>query len=302
MEDATIIQQIMEKRNEMTKTERRITDYILNHKHNVAQMTISQLADACGTSTSSITRFTRLFGFDSYLDFRMALARNNIIEKTRFSSTQAEDQREEFGDVYEAIQPEDSIELKTQKLYQIAVTTLQQSVELIDPEQIDLAVDLMIQADNVFCYGQGNSSLVAKDAWGRFSFVTSKFHSIEDAHMQRNIAAILGERDVVLYFSYSGATQELLDVATVLQSTDAKLILITRYSDSPGAKLADCVLICGSNESPTQQGSIAAKFAQLFLIDVLFNEYISRVPEISQEAREKIYYWINQRRSGKTEV
>ena len=210
MEDATIIQQIMEKRNEMTKTERRITDYILNHKHNVAQMTISQLADACGTSTSSITRFTRLFGFDSYLDFRMALARNNIIEKTRFSSTQAEDQREEFGDVYEAIQPEDSIELKTQKLYQIAVTTLQQSVELIDPEQIDLAVDLMIQANNVFCYGQGNSSLVAKDAWGRFSFVTSKFHSIEDAHMQRNIAAILGDKDVVLYFSYSGLHKNCL--------------------------------------------------------------------------------------------
>ena len=55
-----------------------------------------------------------------------------------------------------------------------------------------------------------------------------------------------------------------------------KTILITRFPKSPAAKLADVVLCCGSNEGPFQFGSVAAKIAQLVVVDVLFQEYFSR--------------------------
>ena len=41
-------------------------------------------------------------------------------------------------------------------------------------------------------------------------------------------------------------------------------------------KLADLLLICGANEAPQQQGSIAAKIGQLFIVDVLFHEFCAR--------------------------
>ena len=56
----------------------------------------------------------------------------------------------------------------------------------------------------------------------------------------------------------------------------AKPILITRFPKSPGAACADVVLECGSRESPLQAGSIAARLAQLYLLDVLFNEVCRR--------------------------
>ena len=59
-------------------------------------------------------------------------------------------------------------------------------------------------------------------------------------------------------------------------------------SKSPAAKLADVVLRCGSNEGPFQLGSVAAKIAQLVVVDMLFQEYFSRNREICEENIQSI--------------
>lgn len=51
-------------------------------------------------------------------------------------------------------------------------------------------------------------------------------------------------------------------------------MVVTRFKNSPIAKLADIVLICGANESPLQSGSVVAKMAQLTVIDMVYYEYI----------------------------
>lgn len=83
----------------------------------------------------------------------------------------------------------------------------------------------LYEADNVYCFGQGNTSIIAMDAWGRFSSITSKFHWINDFHMQAITAATLGAKDVILYFSFSGAMRELSELGGLVQKTEAKLIL-----------------------------------------------------------------------------
>ena len=65
-------------------------------------------------------------------------------------------------------------------------------------------------------------------------------------------------------------------------------ILITRYPKSPAANLADVVLLCGSNESPVQQGSVRAKVAQLVVMDVLYQEYCFRNRKACQENLQSI--------------
>jgi len=67
-----------------------------------------------------------------------------------------------------------------------------------------------------------------------------------------------------------------------------KTILVTRYNKSPAAKLADVVLLCGSNEGPFQFGSVPAKVAQLIVIDMLFREYYIRNVESSEDNVQRI--------------
>ena len=100
--------------------------------------------------------------------------------------------------------------------------------------------------------------------------------------MQAMTAALTGPGDVVLFFSYSGATKDMLDVLRPARTRGAKVILITHFAKSPAAAFADVILLCGFREGPLQSGSVAAKMSLLFIIDVLFNEYCRRNPELAQ--------------------
>ena len=71
------------------------------------------------------------------------------------------------------------------------------------------------------------------------------------------------------------------------KANGAKIILITHYEDSPGAKLADIVLLCGAQESPLDSGSIPIKVAVLYVAEVLVLRYILDDKPGSTEAQER---------------
>ena len=67
-----------------------------------------------------------------------------------------------------------------------------------------------------------------------------------------------------------------------------KVVLVSRFPKSPGGQLADVVLQCGADEGPLQAGSVNARMAQLFVLDVLFQEFCMRAPEETEQSREQI--------------
>jgi DNA-binding MurR/RpiR family transcriptional regulator len=66
------------------------------------------------------------------------------------------------------------------------------------------------------------------------------------------------------------------------------VILATRFPRSPGAELSDVVLQCGANENPLQSGSVAARIAQMYLLDVLFSEYARRNIVLARTNRARV--------------
>ena len=68
----------------------------------------------------------------------------------------------------------------------------------------------------------------------------------------------------------------MMETMEIARERQGKVILVTRFPNSPGAALSDIVLQCGANENPLQSGSIAARIAQMYLVDVLFSEYSRR--------------------------
>ena len=261
--------------NNLTKSETKVADYILRHKQQVHLQSISELAAASDVSEATISRFCHSVGCHSFSEFKLAVVQSN-------SSSESADMS---NDLYSTVLPTDSIEQKCRKLCNVSTDSLQQTLKELEFDKIDEAVDILSQANNVFCFGQGNSSIVAEDAWGRFCCVSPKFHFISNANLQYDTTRLLGKNDVVLYFSFSGSVRELVEVGQILSKSEAKLILVTRFPNSRGAAVADLVLICSANEAPQQQGSIAAKISQLFIVDVLFHEYCARnrITSIYQE-------------------
>ena len=254
-----ILERIHASYYQLTATERKVADYVLSRQAQVQFMSITQLADECGTAEATISRFCRSLKLKGFNAFKIELARHSVPAASQAKA-----------------HPIDTPAGRCQEVGRQAVDAVNQTIELVQPQQVQQAVELIEQAPRVMCIGAGGSMILASECAHMFSTVTGKFYSVSDSHMQMSAAATLEQNSIIILFSYSGATTNGLQVLEVAKARGIKTILITRFPKSPAAKLADVVLRCGSNEGPFQFGSVAAKIAQLVVVDVLFQEYFSR--------------------------
>lgn len=260
---------------QLTKSGKKVADYIFINKVESQYLSITALAEDCGVAEATIFRFCKTLGFEGYNDFKLALAKSS---------------GNNFGNDYETVGkvlPNDTIIEMSRKLYTANLTALTQTLELVDEKAVTRAVDYMKNSSKVLCFGQGSSMIMAMEMVARFLTVSPNFHCIEDSHLQAMSASLLTDCDVVVFFSYSGATRDMMDVLRPAHERGAKIVVITRFAKSPAASLADVILRCGSREGPLQSGSVAAKMAQLLIIDILFNEYCRRDPVQADINREQ---------------
>ena len=266
-----ILERIHASYYQLTTTERKVADYVLAQHTQVQFMSITQLADECDVAEATISRFCRSLKLKGFNAFKIELARHSasIMDKPTGPSP-------------------DTFMGRCAEIAHLNNDAVQQTIELTDPAKVLQAVEYIEDADRVLCFGAGGSMIMAQEFAHLFSTVTSKFTAISDSHMQMSAVATMQPKDVIVLFSYSGATNGGLQLLELAKSRRIRSILVTRFSKSPAASLADVVLRCGAKEGPFQFGSVPAKIAQLVVMDVVFQEYCRRNEEICQENIQNI--------------
>ena len=265
-----ILERIHASYYQLTATERKVADFVLAQHGQVQFMSITQLADECGTAEATISRFCRSLKLKGFNAFKIELARHSA------------------GSARPQEKPTDSLVGRSLEVGRLASDAVYQTIELVEPSQIQKAVEFFEDASRVLCFGSGGSMLMAQEFAHLFSTVTSKFTAISDSHLQISAAATMHREDVIVLFSYSGATTTGIQILELAKSRGIKTVLVTRFNKSPAANLADVVLRCGSNEGPFQFGSVPAKVAQLIVMDVLFQEYRHRNRDICEDHIQNI--------------
>lgn len=261
---------------DLTAAEKKAADFVLSQRESCQYLSIAEMAEESGVAEATVSRFCRRLGYKGYNAFKIAIA------NTAYGPHPDQDI------LSGPVEADDSIEEMCQKLYSADQDAMRQTLDLMDPETLSRAVDLLRKAKRVFCMGQGGSMLIARETHHVFSTVSGKFTAVEDSHSQMVAASGMGRDDVILFFSYSGSTRDMMDVLHLAKDMGARVILVTRFPKSPGASYADLVLQCGSNEGPLQMGSVPAKIAQLFLVDMIFSEFCRRDLDACRASRERV--------------
>ena len=267
-----ILERIHASYYQLTATERKVADFVLAQHAQVQFMSITQLADECDVADATISRFCRSLKLKGFNAFKIELA--------RYSAGNASSKKQEH--------PTDTTVGRSLAVGRLANDAVYQTIELVEPAQVLRAVEMFEDAGRVLCFGAGGSMLMAQEFAHLFSTVTGKFTAIGDSHMQMSAVATMSREDVIVLFSYSGATTGGIQLLELAKTRGIRSILVTRFNKSPAANLADVVLRCGSNEGPFQFGSIPAKIAQLIVMDVLFQEYCYRNRDICEDNIQSI--------------
>ena len=246
--------------------EKRVATEILNDTEGVQHLSISELAERAGVADATVTRLSRRLSLSGFASLKLELARA------------AKEEKEDKG--APSAPHADSI---NESIYAI-----EEAGRSLTQESVNRAVELIENANRVLAAGAGGGALAAAECTHLFSLVTSKFTSISDMHMQ--IGAIMGmnKGDVLLLFSYSGATKSGLELLRAAKERGLKTVLVSAFGKSPLADVCDTVLTCGATEAPSESGSVAARMAMLTVTDILYRTYIGKNQKEADNYRQNV--------------
>lgn len=274
MEIVNVISIIHANYKAFTKAEQKVADFVLKDPKQIFYISITDFADMCGVGDTSVFRFCKTLGFNGYQEFKMMLA-------------QSLNNDDQSGQLNEEIKKDDSIEDLCKKVLIKNTNALNETFDLLNMSDLTKSVDYIIDAKRILFLGLGSSAITAHEAKNRFLRVTPKVEFVYDAHMQSMATSLMTKDDLVIAFSFSGSTKDMIELLKISKSTGCKIICITRFAKSPITKYADIVLLCGAHEGPLQGGDLSAKMAQLYLLDILFSEYTRKTGDLSKKNSKK---------------
>lgn len=250
----------------LTKTEKKVAEFVIDYPEKVVYSSISDLADLVEVGDTTVLRFCRKTGYKGYQSFKVALAQEISISN-----------KETKQNYDEEISDTDSIWDVSQKTLTYAIQALNETLSLLGKDELEKAVSYILDANKIEVFGVGTSAVTSLDAKYRFARIGLNIDSSLDGHMQAMKSSLLTSSDVAIGVSFSGSSKDTVEVLALAKKRGAKTICITHFARSPITKYADVVLLNGSKEDPLEGGALASKMSQLLVIDILYNNIFLRM-------------------------
>lgn len=240
---------------ELTKTEKRIADYMMNNTMQVMDQTITDIAKHTQSSEITVSRFCKKVGCHGLQEVKRQLATGLSVALT---------------EGYHDIQGEDSSYTVMLKIFRNITEGLQDTASLLDYAQIEKAVAILQKAARVVVYGFGNSATVCQDIATRFLRLGLVVQAYSDSHMQVTSATLLHADDVVIAVSHTGRSKELIHSVQVARQRGARIIVITSHGQSYLAKLGD-ICLCGmGREVQFASEASSSRLIHMAIGDILY--------------------------------
>ena len=252
----------------LSSAEARVAEAVIDDPTLVVDLTITELANVCGTSLSTVARFCQTLGFSGYRDFRMEVA-------SALSREQAE--RDRFGLADSDISPDDPASDVVSKIAFQEVLAIEQTSHALDTAVLDQVVDAIAGARHVDVYGFGSSGLTAQDLQQKLARIGVSAACSVDVHVALVSAALRRPGDVAVAISHTGLTSETLQALELAGDAGATTVAITNSPDSPVGSAAQFVLATQARESAYRMGAMSSRIAQLAMVDFLFVRLAQRL-------------------------
>jgi DNA-binding MurR/RpiR family transcriptional regulator len=243
----------------LAKAEQRVAHVVLEDPAGVARRSITEVAEAAGTSETTVTRFCKAVGVSGYPELRITLAADT-------ARTAARTDRMVGGD----IDPSDDLAQVVGKVTFADARAVEETAEQLDIDALSRVVEVIASAPRVDVYGVGASAFVALDLQQKLHRIGRVCFAWSDTHVMLTSAAVLRPGDVAVGVSHTGATADTIEALREARDRGAATVALTNFPRSPITEIADHVLTTAARETTFRSGATASRIAQLTVIDCLF--------------------------------
>ncbi|EOC1567330.1 MurR/RpiR family transcriptional regulator [Cronobacter dublinensis] len=186
-----------------------VYNFVVKNRDKVMYMTIRELADAAGVSTTTVLRFCRKLNCEGYSEFRV---------RFKLYLEQNEPQQANFG-----------------------ASEIISFFRSVNNDEFDAlleeAVDIILESERIIFVGAGTSGALAKYGARFFSNVGKFSNHIDDPYFP--VTNDMAKNALAIVLSVSGETEEILRFASQFSLHRCKVLSVTSHENSSLAKLAD---------------------------------------------------------------
>jgi DNA-binding MurR/RpiR family transcriptional regulator len=254
----------------------RIAETILADPETAAHASIVDLAERTGTSTATVTRFSRALGFKGYANLRVAIAtETGRAEQARWET-----------DISGDIAPDDALDGVLKVIAAADTRAIQATAAGLDMADVERVAAAVAGAGRVEIFGLGSSGTAGREMAFRLERIRVPVWSRSDSHTALTNAALLGPGDVAIGLSHSGRTREVIETLAEAADHGALTVAVTSYPRSPLAEIAGVVFTTAVHETTFRLAALSALHSQLLVLDLIYVAVAQRTYERTTEAFE----------------
>jgi len=251
----TFLNRAEEKLESLSKKERQTAEYMIHNQEKLIYASITELADAVGTSESTVTRVCAKLGYPTFQALKVSVATELITSQEK---------------IHEELKSDASPDAIIDKIFSSAVQTLNMTQRSLDSLAVSQSIQAIYKSRRLVIIGNGNSGAIALDAQHKFLRIGMNVQAYTDDHMQMIAMVSMTSEDVLLAISHSGSSRDVAEAIQLAKKKEATVITITSGGNSPVSKLSDIRLYTRSQESRYRTYAIASRMAELTIIDTLY--------------------------------
>lgn len=244
----------------LSKSEKKVGEYILNNPKKVADMSTQSLSTACQVSEPTLIRFTRKLGFNGYREFKLQLSAN-LVSKQLENTPVRVDINDSAQEIYE-------------KLTAFTIASLKSTVNTIDGNDLETAANYIYLASQkkhqIFLSGMGASTVLIKEFQIKMMRLNIQTVFYEDIHLRLEACTNLKKDDLFICFTTLGSSKENYELIDIAHSRNAKIIIITQYGNSKTSEKADITLYTSVIENNLRLASQTSIVLQSMIVDTIF--------------------------------
>lgn len=240
-----ILQKIQQMYNVLPLKERKVAKYILEESNAIQNITITNLAKKTKTSSATITRFGKRLGCDSFVDL-----------KIKINTASRDLPKAGYEDIFEDV-------------YSFYHKVIDNTVEMIDKEEIRKVVQFIRSAGRVYICGLGSSGLTAIEMSQRFIRMGLNATGLNESHMMIITGAITKPSDIVIGISNSGNTLELISTLKKAKENGSKIITFTSFEKNKMVELSDINIPVYNSLFVSNQYFVNSQFSLMYVMDII---------------------------------
>lgn len=273
----TLLEQL-KKNNHFSQSEEIIVQYILQHQHEIADITIDELSKKSYTSHATIIRLCKKLGFKGYRQFKLHLIKE--LESSKFLVDTVD-----FNTPFNGLENANEIIVKMASLYKDSIDLC---LQRIDSKMIETFAKVMMNSQRIFIYATGDTMLTAKSFSNKL--LKLNIYPILACETHEDIASSYNAttKDCALFMSYDMKSPRFIECLHILKSKGVQILTVTANEESLLTKNSHYKLIVAKKETNYKIATFYSQFVFEFILNNIYSMIYSYDYQKNQDHKQQL--------------